>query len=347
MRGIVFSLVSVVAFAANPEKVTESAQRPAGISPPPVTLFFNPEDESLTFTVYEASSGDTVKLDTGKNLKLLGVTSPKLSGPSNLPDYFADKAKAYTNRLMKGKEIKVTFDKRKVDRHGQWLGYVWLGNGELLNEKVIEDGYGFADKTTLIQNAEIREALEAAQDSARAARAGMWRDPGKAFNLWQEKQSGPAASPAGSPRGQGPATHVPNQARFKPAAADPQSKRGERGPATPAQRLSGANPSPQQWANPIWNSTLFNNRPPYAGSGSSVGVAPAPGPYSNPPQFSQPNRSGAPRRSSYGGLRRRGLGSYYLNHDTDGHLRGITPSRQPRGRLLYLGSQRVPDNSRR
>lgn len=45
------------------------------------------------------------------------------------------------NRKSFGDSVKIEFDIQTRDKYRRLLGYVYLSNGEMLNEKIIESGY--------------------------------------------------------------------------------------------------------------------------------------------------------------------------------------------------------------
>jgi len=157
-----------------------------------------PVGDSLNFTVNKAISGDTLELASGKKLHLIGVEAPRMGTANRPADYFAKESAAFVNRLVKGKEVSVTFEKTKVDPQGRWLGYVWLPDGDFLNYRVISEGYGFLDPKAKLRSGYKKGFLEA-QAASREDRAGMWRNPGKASALQQEKKEKAPFSPRDVP----------------------------------------------------------------------------------------------------------------------------------------------------
>jgi endonuclease YncB( thermonuclease family) len=299
----------------------------------------NPGDEFLTFTVSKTIRGDILQLDSGKNLKLIGVKSPDLATPNSQAEYFSREAVRYTSQLVQGKEVKVTFDRRKTDSFGQWLGYVWLKDDELLNAKIIRDGYGLPEDPSRVPNEAIRDALKGAAKMARETKSGMWKDAEKAGELIQAP--GPSAPPEELTSAQ--AFESETQVPFRiapPAGLGP--RRGPPGSPSvsvpsdsPLRRDARQRNTGGQTVTPPWNRPLFNSAAPPSGIVPYGGV--------NPPTI-QP----APRNSSrYGGSsyydrRTRRSGRYNLNHDANGNIIGLTPSGPITGNLQYFENQRVP-----
>lgn len=291
-----------------------------------------PDAEFLTFMVSKAVRGDILQLDTGKELKLIGVKSPDLATPNSSAQYFSKEALRYTTELLKDKEVKVTFERRKTNSSGQWLGYVWMSDGELFNAKIVREGYGVPDEPSRIPNEAIREAVLAAFRTARSKKAGMWRDAEKAGDFVQEdlKSIAPEESFQSEEFQSQPAPVGAGPLRNRPLNLEhPDSV--ERRPPQPQTRTA----VPPQAS--VWNRPIFNPVPLQSGLNPGDGVfAPQ---VQISPQNVEPSKG-----SRYYDRRSRSIGTYRLNHSPDGNIRGLTPSGPITGNYLYFENQRVPVN---
>jgi micrococcal nuclease len=91
-----------------------------------------------TFWLYD-SDGDSYKI------RLIGVNTPEAYTFGNVREQEGGKeASAYTKNLIEGEYVRLEFDVEKYDRYNRVLAYVWLHNGEMLNAKLVEDGYAEA-----------------------------------------------------------------------------------------------------------------------------------------------------------------------------------------------------------
>jgi endonuclease YncB( thermonuclease family) len=138
-------------------------------------------EEGGSGAVVAVVDGDTLMLDDGRQVRLVGIQAPKLplgrEGFETWP--LAETAKAALEDLALGREVRLGHGGRQIDRHGRALahlyrvdgspGGLWL-QGELL-ARGLARVYSFADNRALV--AEML-ALEAA---ARAAGRGIWADP--------------------------------------------------------------------------------------------------------------------------------------------------------------------------
>ncbi len=121
--------------------------------------------------------GDTVTLDGGAEVRLVGIQAPKLPlGRPGFPTWpLADEAKAAVEALCLGQAVTLAYGGREIDRYGRLLAHIddrrraWV-QGEML-ERGLARVYTFADN-----RARAAEML-ALERRARAARRGIWADP--------------------------------------------------------------------------------------------------------------------------------------------------------------------------
>ncbi len=125
--------------------------------------------------VVEIVDGDTLILEDGREVRLVGIQAPKLPlGRRNFKTWpLADTAKSALTTLALYKTVTLSYGGRRVDRHNRLLAHlhdekgVWI-QGELLRSGMARV-YSFQDN-----RAQIAEML-AMERKARAARRGIWR----------------------------------------------------------------------------------------------------------------------------------------------------------------------------
>ena len=164
------AVVALLVSATLPAAPTQAA---SSVSPTlPEAL--RPQSEAL---VREVIDGDTLVLDDGVEVRLLGIQAPKL--PLGRPDFeswpLAQEAKQALKALAAGQRVSLAFGERRRDRHGRLLAHLldeesrWL-QGEML-ARGLARVYSFEDNRLAI--AEML-SLEA---EAREAGRGLWADP--------------------------------------------------------------------------------------------------------------------------------------------------------------------------
>jgi len=129
--------------------------------------------------VASVTDGDTVVLDTGVVVRLIGTQAPKLplgrDGFETWPK--ADESKAALEALALGKPVLLRYGGERLDRHGRMLGQLFVtGAPETwIQGEMIARGwarvYSFPDNRACLTQ------LLAAETQARVMRLGIWTDP--------------------------------------------------------------------------------------------------------------------------------------------------------------------------
>jgi micrococcal nuclease len=122
--------------------------------------------------VAEVRDGDTVVLDTGQKVRLLGIDAPELEREGQPADFLAHKAKRFLTDLAQGKRVRLEYDKVRYDRYGRVLAFLFLMDGTDLSRELVRQG--LARVYTIPPNMRFREELLGAQRQAIAARRGIW-----------------------------------------------------------------------------------------------------------------------------------------------------------------------------
>jgi micrococcal nuclease len=131
---------------------------------PPAT----PVPGSATRLCVRVVDGDTLELDGGERVRLIGVDTVD---PRRPVQYFGKEASAFTRRLAQGKTVRLEYDQDTQDRYGRTLAYVYLPDGAFLNAEIIRQGYGHAYTQFPFRYQAEFLALERA---ARAQGRGLW-----------------------------------------------------------------------------------------------------------------------------------------------------------------------------
>lgn len=132
-----------------------------------------PPPRSQWRTVERVVDGDTLLLDGGERIRLLGVDTPETVHPERPVERFGREASKFTRRLAEGRSVRLEFDQERTDRYGRTLAYVYLEDGTFLNAEIIRQGYGFAYTRFPFRYLEEFRALER---EARDARRGLWAE---------------------------------------------------------------------------------------------------------------------------------------------------------------------------
>lgn len=133
--------------------------------------------DGRTFRVIETVDGDTFHLDVRDGRKahtvvrLWGVDTPEVHGVEQ-PAYFGPQASKFARSLANGKMVRVELiPGRTRDRYGRLLAYIHLPDGTMLNERLVAEGYAYADTRF---SHRLRARFVLLEEKARQARKGLW-----------------------------------------------------------------------------------------------------------------------------------------------------------------------------
>ena len=147
----------------------------------------NQDTEYLNCGVLKVIDGDTIKLDTGKYVRLIGIDTPeyhdsdKLSRDSkrlNISEKEIKKkgyqAYKFTQKLLAGKQVKLEFDRERLDKYNRLLAYVYLADGTFVNASIVESGY--ATVFAIAPNIKYYKHFLRLQEDARESKRGLWAE---------------------------------------------------------------------------------------------------------------------------------------------------------------------------
>jgi micrococcal nuclease len=133
------------------------------------------------YQVESITDGDTLRLTNGARVRLIGIDTPETrlsprSGGKDQP--FAQEAKAYVERATPDLNVRLEFDKERIDKYGRFLAYVWYVDRKsedelLLNEELLRAGLARARLGYSYSDA-MKRRFRAAEFEARDARRGIW-----------------------------------------------------------------------------------------------------------------------------------------------------------------------------
>ena len=119
----------------------------------------------------KVTDGDTIHLGPLGSVRLIGIDTPEVYGET---ECFGQEASAYAKGLMPlGTRVRYRVGVEERDRYGRLLAYVWLPDGRMLNEVMIDEGY--AQPLTIPPNVEFADAFRAGARAARQAGLGLWQ----------------------------------------------------------------------------------------------------------------------------------------------------------------------------
>jgi len=129
-------------------------------------------DLLLEARVIQVLDGDTVILEEGRKVRLLGIDAPELEKEGQPAQFLAHKAKEVLTQLAQGKKVRLEYDELRYDRYGRTLAHLFLPDGTHLNQELVRQG--LARVYVIPPNRRYQEELLAAQREAILAPRGIW-----------------------------------------------------------------------------------------------------------------------------------------------------------------------------
>lgn len=118
--------------------------------------------------------GDTVLLESGREVRLVGLQAPKLAlGRPNFDDWpLAAEARAYLSALLLDETVSLSYGGAREDRYGRLLAHLHLSDGKWVQADMLAAGlarvYSFADNRACVPD------LLGYETAARERRRGIW-----------------------------------------------------------------------------------------------------------------------------------------------------------------------------
>ena len=127
-------------------------------------------------TIVSVVDGDTIVLrvqDQTETVRLLGIDTPETVHPTKPIECFGPEAPAFTKAtLVEGSLVKLLRDVEPRDRYQRLLVYLFLADGTLFNQLLIDRG--LARTLSIEPNTAFASQFASHESSARNRRVGLW-----------------------------------------------------------------------------------------------------------------------------------------------------------------------------
>ena len=128
-------------------------------------------------TIVSVIDGDTIVLEVQnqtETVRLLGVDTPETVHPSKPIECFGPEASSFTKAtLVKGSTVRLLRDVEPRDRFQRLLVYLFLADGTLFNQLLIDRG--FARTLSIEPNTAFASQFATYESNARDRRVGLWQ----------------------------------------------------------------------------------------------------------------------------------------------------------------------------
>jgi len=123
--------------------------------------------------VKQVYDGDTLSLSTREQVRYIGVDAPEIGHQGDKSDFLAHESRNLNANLVQGKPVRLEFDQERNDHYGRLLAYVFLENGEMVNEVLVRKG--LARVLPKPPNLKYFSLMLDAQRKAMAEKVGIWQ----------------------------------------------------------------------------------------------------------------------------------------------------------------------------
>ena len=130
--------------------------------------------------VVRVSDGDTLKLQDGRSVRVLGINAPEIAHGKNVGQPFGRESRAAAQALIgasKGK-VRLGFEQERHDHYGRLLAHVYDSRGRSLAAAQLRAG--MALQIAVPPNTAHMRCLSRLELIARNKSLGLWRD-----NYWR------------------------------------------------------------------------------------------------------------------------------------------------------------------
>ncbi|NQD94202.1 thermonuclease family protein [Pseudomonas sp. CrR25] len=131
--------------------------------------------ELPSVAVQRVIDGDTLRLEDGRSVRLIGLNSPELGRQGRSAEPFAEAARRRLGELVaaSGGRIGLRIGRQAQDHYGRTLAHAYDAQGRNLEAQLLAEGLGYL--VAVAPNVALVECQQAAERSARQARSGLWR----------------------------------------------------------------------------------------------------------------------------------------------------------------------------
>lgn len=127
------------------------------------------------YKVKHVYDGDTLTLEDGRKIRLLGINTPEIEGRNKNAEAGGEEAKRWLMSALKGKRVRLVVDAEPQDKYGRTLAHLFTEDDLHINLELVKGG--FAAISIYPPNLRFSEELIMAQREAEKANRGIWRLP--------------------------------------------------------------------------------------------------------------------------------------------------------------------------
>lgn len=121
--------------------------------------------------------GDTLRLADGRSVRLIGINAPEIGRKGRTSEPYAEAAKRRLQALVQASDGRVGLvpGREPSDKYGRTLAHIYSPAGDNLEAQLLSEGLGY--RVAVAPNVRLADCQRQAEQQARQARAGLWRQP--------------------------------------------------------------------------------------------------------------------------------------------------------------------------
>lgn len=127
------------------------------------------------FRIKNVYDGDTVQLDDGRKIRLLGINTPEVESRNKSTEAGGEEAKAWLAKTLKNARVRLIFDVEKKDKYNRTLAHLVTEHKDHINFELVKAG--LAAVNIYPPNLAFTDNLLAAQSAAETSGLGIWARP--------------------------------------------------------------------------------------------------------------------------------------------------------------------------
>jgi len=128
-----------------------------------------------TSSVKYVHDGDTLRLNDGRKVRLIGINTPELGHKDKTAEPFSTEAKKALQSLLKdNKSITLLYGKDNKDHYGRILAHGFLANGQNVQAILLEKG--LATAIIIPPNTQYAACYLELENTARCSKKGLWQN---------------------------------------------------------------------------------------------------------------------------------------------------------------------------
>ncbi len=136
-----------------------------------------PNTIGVYYNVTKITDGDTIHIDmdgTDETVRFIGINTPETVDPRRSVQCFGKEASDRMKEIAKGKIVRLEYDDSQSlrDTYGRLLAYVYLEDGQMINRKMVAEGYAY--EYTYLMPYRYQGEFRDLQRLAQSAKRGLW-----------------------------------------------------------------------------------------------------------------------------------------------------------------------------